>query len=100
MLPIHLSTALAQTTSRWAMAVLEWPSASSARTWLSASNNRLPAAVERTTKTNLRSQTAMRRIGMTYDPAEGFDDPDVEEGQLCRAVLYRKLPGAVRPDVG
>jgi hypothetical protein len=36
---------------------------------------------------------------MTYDPAEDFDDPDVEEG-LCRAVLYRKLPDAVRPDAG
>jgi RimJ/RimL family protein N-acetyltransferase len=44
-----------------------------------------------TTKTNLRSQAVMRRIGMTYDPAEDFDDPDVEEGPLRRAVLYRKL---------
>jgi RimJ/RimL family protein N-acetyltransferase len=60
----------------------------------------LPEILAVTTKTNLRSQAVMRRIGMTYDPAEDFDDPDVEEGPLCRAVLYRKLPDAVRPDAG
>jgi hypothetical protein len=37
---------------------------------------------------------------MTHDPAEDFDDPDVEEGPLRWAVLYRKLPDAVRPDAG
>ena len=40
----------------------------------------------------------MRRIGMTTDPAEDFDDPDVEEDSLRRHVVYRKLrdpePGA------
>jgi len=54
----------------------------------------LPEILAVTTKTNLRSQAVMRRIGMTYDPAEDFDDPDVEEGPLSRAVLYRKLPDA------
>jgi hypothetical protein len=36
----------------------------------------------------------MRRIGMTTDPAEDFDDPDVDEGPLRRHVVYRKS----RPD--
>jgi RimJ/RimL family protein N-acetyltransferase len=37
------------------------------------------------------SQAVMRRIGMTTDPAEDFDDPDVDEGPLRRHVVYRKL---------
>jgi hypothetical protein len=32
----------------------------------------------------------MRRIGMTRDPAEDFDDPDVDEVPLRRHVVYRK----------
>lgn len=51
----------------------------------------LPEILAVTTKTNLRSQAVMRRIGMTYDPAEDYNDPDAEEGPLRRAVLYRKL---------
>jgi RimJ/RimL family protein N-acetyltransferase len=39
---------------------------------------------------NLRSQAVMQRIGMTTDPAEDFDDPDVDKGPLRRHVLYRK----------
>jgi hypothetical protein len=31
----------------------------------------------------------MRRIGMTRDPAEDFDDPAEPEGPLRRNVLYR-----------
>lgn len=31
----------------------------------------------------------MRRIGMTRDPAEDFDDPTEPEGPLRRNVLYR-----------
>ncbi|MGH3389002.1 MAG: GNAT family N-acetyltransferase [Actinomadura sp.] len=38
---------------------------------------------------NLRSQAVMRRIGMTYDPADDFDDPGVPDGPLRRCVLYR-----------
>jgi len=60
----------------------------------------LPEIVAVTTTTNLRSQAVMRRIGMTYDPAEDFDDPDVEEGPLRRQVLYRKLRDSTRPDAG
>jgi RimJ/RimL family protein N-acetyltransferase len=39
---------------------------------------------------NLRSQAVMRRIAMTTDPAEDFDDPDVDPGPLRRHVVYRK----------
>lgn len=38
---------------------------------------------------NLRSRAVMRRIGMTTDPAEDFDDPDMNEpryaGMWCTA---------------
>ncbi len=50
----------------------------------------LPEIVAVTTAGNLRSQAVMRRIGMTSDPAEDFDDPDVDEGPLRRQVVYRK----------
>jgi RimJ/RimL family protein N-acetyltransferase len=39
---------------------------------------------------NLRSRAVMERIGMTSDPAEDFDDPDVGEGPLRRHLVYRK----------
>lgn len=42
-----------------------------------------------TTATNLRSQAVMRRIGMTRDPADDFDDLTVPEGPLRRNVVYR-----------
>ncbi|MEO3743666.1 GNAT family N-acetyltransferase [Plantactinospora sp. B5E13] len=42
-----------------------------------------------TTRTNLRSQAVMRRIGMTTDPADDFDDPGAADGPLRRCVLYR-----------
>ncbi|MFF0340059.1 GNAT family N-acetyltransferase [Kribbella sp. NPDC004875] len=42
-----------------------------------------------TTATNLRSQAVMRRIGMTRDPADDFDDPTEPEGPLRPNVLYR-----------
>jgi RimJ/RimL family protein N-acetyltransferase len=53
----------------------------------------LPEIVAVTVAGNLRSRAVMRRIGMTSDPAEDFDDPDVDEGSLRRYVVYRKLPG-------
>ena len=40
---------------------------------------------------NLRSQAVMRRIGMISDPADDFDDQDVDEGPLRRHLVYRKL---------
>ena len=50
----------------------------------------LPEIVAVTMARNLRSQAVMRRIGMTTDPAEDFDDPDVDEGPLRRHLVYRK----------
>ncbi|GAA1877461.1 GNAT family N-acetyltransferase [Streptantibioticus ferralitis] len=52
----------------------------------------LPEIVAVTTATNLRSQAVMRRIGMTHDPADDFDDPSAPEGPLRRNVLYRIRP--------
>ena len=51
----------------------------------------LPEVVAVTMARNVRSQAVMRRIGMTTDPIEDFDDPDVDEGPLRRHVVYRKL---------
>ena len=51
----------------------------------------LPEVLAVTMARNVRSQAAMRRIGMTTDPAEDFDDPDVHEDPLRRHVVYRKL---------
>jgi RimJ/RimL family protein N-acetyltransferase len=51
----------------------------------------LPEIVAVTAERNLRSQAVMRRIGMSSDPAEDFDDPDVDQGPLRRHVVYRKL---------
>ncbi|MEU3840529.1 GNAT family N-acetyltransferase [Streptomyces sp. NPDC028635] len=38
---------------------------------------------------NVRSQAVMRRLGMTHDPADDFDDPAVPDGPLRRSVVYR-----------
>jgi ribosomal-protein-alanine N-acetyltransferase len=54
----------------------------------------LEEIVSMTTTTNVRSQRLMERLGMTRDPADGFDHPRVPEGPLRRHVLYRLLrPG-------
>ncbi|MFF9915912.1 GNAT family N-acetyltransferase [Streptomyces sp. NPDC013457] len=50
----------------------------------------LPEILAVTTSTNLRSQAVMRRIGMTRNPADDFDDPSVPEGPLRPNVLFRK----------
>jgi RimJ/RimL family protein N-acetyltransferase len=50
----------------------------------------LPEIVAVTMARNLRSRAVMQRIGMTTDPAEDFDDPDVDEGPLRRHLVYRK----------
>jgi RimJ/RimL family protein N-acetyltransferase len=55
----------------------------------------LPEIIAMTTATNARSRAVMRRLGMTHDPAEDFDDPDVPEGPLRRTVVYRLR----RPDI-
>src|SRR5436190_24279027 len=44
----------------------------------------LPEIVAVTVAGNLRSRAVMRRGGMTRDPAEVFDEPDVDEGPRRR----------------
>ncbi|WP_405108905.1 GNAT family N-acetyltransferase [Micromonospora sp. NBC_01405] len=50
----------------------------------------LPEIVAITAAGNVRSQAVMRRLGMTTDSGEDFDDPEVESGPLRRSVLYRR----------
>ena len=50
----------------------------------------LPEILAVTAAQNLRSQAVMRRIEMTTDSADDFDDPDVDDGPLRRHVVYRK----------
>lgn len=43
-----------------------------------------------TTVANLRSRRVMEKLGMTYDPGEDFDHPNIPAGHpLRRHVLYR-----------
>ncbi|MGW0082278.1 GNAT family N-acetyltransferase [Streptomyces sp. NPDC003393] len=55
----------------------------------------LPEILAVTAATNLRSQAVMRRLGMSRDPADDFDDPTVPPGPLRPSVVYR-LPRADR----
>lgn len=57
-------------------------------------NLELPEILAVTTAANHRSQAVMRRIGMTRDPADDFDDPTAPEGPLRPSVLYRSARGA------
>ena len=49
---------------------------------------RLPEIVAMTTPSNVESIAVMKRLGMTHNPADDFDNPLVE-GPLKRHVLYR-----------
>jgi ribosomal-protein-alanine N-acetyltransferase len=51
---------------------------------------KLESIVSFTSEQNIRSRRVMERIGMTFDPAESFDHPNLPEGHLLRRhVLYR-----------
>ncbi len=50
----------------------------------------LAEIVSFTSTTNVRSRAVMERIGMSHDPADDFDHPDLEETDPLRPhVLYR-----------
>ncbi len=50
----------------------------------------LDEIVSMTATTNVRSQRVMQRIGMTYDPADDFEHPNVPDGHRVKPhVLYR-----------
>jgi RimJ/RimL family protein N-acetyltransferase len=50
----------------------------------------LDEIVSFTSAPNTRSRAVMERIGMTHDPADNFDHPELEETDLLRPhVLYR-----------
>lgn len=51
---------------------------------------KLEEVVSLTAKTNLRSQRVMQKIGLTYDPKDDFDHPNLPKGHPLREhVLYR-----------
>jgi RimJ/RimL family protein N-acetyltransferase len=50
----------------------------------------LDEIVSMTSFSNVRSQAVMRRLGMTHDPADDFDHPNLApDSPLRRHVLYR-----------
>ena len=50
----------------------------------------LDSIVSFTTEQNIPSRRVMEKIGMTFNPADGFDHPNLPEGHLLRRhVLYR-----------
>jgi RimJ/RimL family protein N-acetyltransferase len=51
---------------------------------------KLASIVSFTAEQNVRSRHVMEKLGMTFDPAESFDHPNLPEGhRLRRHVLYR-----------
>ncbi len=68
-----------------------------------ASETPLTEIVSFTSVGNERSRAVMRRLGMTHDPAEDFDHPQLPAGSpLRRHVLYRIDLGSLglRPSAG
>lgn len=72
--------------------------AARAALWFGLCRVGLAEVVSFTAATNLRSQAVMRRLGMSHDPADDFDHPDLPAGHRLRPhVLYRTAtaqPGA------
>lgn len=67
----------------------------------------LDQIVSFTVPDNVRSRRVMEKIGMTHDPADDFDHPNLPEGhRLRRHVLYRialpmtSIPGGPRQPSG
>lgn len=54
----------------------------------------LPELVSFTVPENRRSRAVMERLGMTHDPMQDFEHPNLPEGHpMRRHVLYRLRPG-------
>lgn len=50
----------------------------------------LTEIVSFTTKDNLKSRRVMQKIGLSHDPKDDFDHPNLDKkNPLCRHVLYR-----------
>ncbi|MEV6385514.1 GNAT family N-acetyltransferase [Streptomyces sp. NPDC051773] len=53
---------------------------------------RLPEILAVTMAGNVRSQAVMRRLGMTRNPSEDFEDRTMPEGSPRRSVVFRATP--------
>ncbi|MER9883613.1 GNAT family N-acetyltransferase [Mesorhizobium sp. M0118] len=79
----------------WALAKEHWGkglASEGARAWLDyAWSIGLPEVSAFTAKENAPSQRVMQRIGMIYDPASDYENPQFGEGHWLRPhVVYRK----------
>ena len=53
----------------------------------------LPLLVSFTVPANVRSRRVMEKLGMTHEPSDDFDHPQIPEGHpMRRHVLYRLTP--------
>ncbi len=58
---------------------------------------KLPALVSFTVPANVPSRRVMEKLGMTHDPSDDFDHPQLPEGHpMRRHVLYRLTPSNAR----
>lgn len=55
---------------------------------------RLPEILAISVAGNGRSRALMRRLGMTHDPADDFDDASMPPGPLRHSVVYRVTAGS------